>query len=587
MNDTTWNLDTLYSSFSSEKFKNDQTTAKNYISEINAWSKTNLTNNLNVIEKTEYYINFMNSFGQTFSLLTEYCQLTLSTDAENETALKILESLEELETEITPSQIAFEQWFAAQADVESVIASSPLLVEHSFYLNQILTNSKYLLSQKEEIIIAKMRNTGSLSWMKLWDILSSTTSASVNNNSYPLPAVRNMAYSPDAAVRKAAYEAELKALKSISASSAAALNGIKGEVITNCKLRGYSSPLDMTLLDSRLDKPVLEAMISAMKEYQPVFRKYFQKKAEILSHKNGLPFYDIFAPIGTVDMQFSYEEAKAFIIENFSLFSKELGDYAKHAFDNRWVDVYPKAGKRGGAFCSNLHSIKESRILTNFSGSFNDVITLAHELGHGYHGACLDNETFLNSDYPMPIAETASTFCETLVKNAALKKATHEQQALILENDISDSAQIVVDILSRFLFEDAVFEERKNGSLSEKALCSLMLDAQKKTYGNGLDENFMHPYMWVVKPHYYDVDYNYYNFPYAFGLLFAKGLYSIYLEKGNAFSQNYVKLLSWTGKSNLKDLALMFDIDITDPKFWNSSLNLIKSDIEKYINSKI
>ncbi|HCT64867.1 MAG TPA: oligoendopeptidase F [Lachnospiraceae bacterium] len=587
MNDTTWNLDTLYSSFSSEKFKNDQTTAKNYISEINAWSKTNLTNNLNVIEKTEYYINFMNSFGQIFSLLTEYCQLTLSTDAENETALKILESLEELETEITPSQIAFEQWFAAQADVENIITSSPLLVEHSFYLNQILTNSKYLLSQKEEIIIAKMRNTGSLSWMKLWDILSSTTSASVNNNSYPLPAVRNMAYSPDAAVRKAAYEAELKALKSISASSAAALNGIKGEVITNCKLRGYSSPLDMTLLDSRLDKPVLEAMISAMKDYQPVFRKYFQKKAEILGHKNGLPFYDIFAPIGTVDMQFSYEEAKGFIIENFSLFSKELGDYAKHAFDNRWIDIYPKAGKRGGAFCSNLHSIKESRILTNFSGSFNDVITLAHELGHGYHGACLDNETYLNSDYPMPIAETASTFCETLVKNAALKKATPEQQSLILENDISDSAQIVVDILSRFLFEDAVFEERKNGSLSEKALCSLMLDAQKKTYGNGLDENFMHPYMWVVKPHYYDVDYNYYNFPYAFGLLFAKGLYSIYLEKGTAFSQNYVNLLSWTGKSNLKDLALMVDIDITDPKFWHSSLNLIKTDIEKYINSKI
>lgn len=583
MNDTTWNLDILYTSFSSDKFINDQNRVKDYIKNISDWCEANLADNSNGIEKTEYYISFMNSFGEIISLLLEYCQLTLSTDAENETALKTLESLEELETEITPSQIAFEHWFSSLENAKSIMSASPLLIEHSFYLNQILTNSKYLLSQKEEIIIAKMRNTGSLAWMKLWDVLSSTLSVSVNDKNYPLAAVRNMAYNADAQVRKTAYEAELKALKSIASSSAAALNGIKGEVISNCKMRGYSSPLEMTLLDSRIDKPVLEAMINAMEEYQPVFREYFRKKAEILGHKNGLPFYDIFAPVGAVNMQFSYDEAKTFIIENFSLFSKELGDYAQHAFENRWVDVYPKEGKRGGAFCSNLHTIKESRILTNFSGNFNDVITLAHELGHGYHGECLNNETYLNSDYPMPIAETASTFCETLVKNAALKKATPEQQEIILENDISDSAQIVVDILSRFLFEDAVFEERKNGSLSEKELCSLMLDAQKQTYGDGLDKNFMHPYMWVVKPHYYDVDYNYYNFPYAFGLLFAKGLYAIYMEKGSAFADDYIKLLSATGKANLRDIAQMVNIDITDSKFWRSSLNVIKADIEKYI----
>lgn len=583
MNNTTWNLDTLYTSFSSEKFFNDQNRAKDYIEKINNWCETNLADNSNSVEKAEYYVNFMNSFGEIISLLSEYCQLTLSTDAENETALKTLESLEDLETEITPSQIAFEHWFASQENAKNIIESSTLLAEHSFYLNQILTNSKYLLSQKEEIIIAKMRNTGSLAWMKLWDILSSTLSVSVNDKSYPLAAVRNMAYSSDGEIRKTAYYAELKALKSIASSSAAALNGIKGEVITNCKMRGYTSPLEMTLLNSRIDKPVLEAMISAMKEYQPIFREYFQKKAEILDHKNGLPFYDIFAPVGTVDMQFSYDEAKTFIIDNFSHFSKELGNYAKRAFENRWIDVFPKEGKRGGAFCSNLHSIKESRILTNFSGSFNDVITLAHELGHGYHGECLNNETYLNSDYPMPIAETASTFCETLVKKAALKKATPEQQEIILENDISDSAQIVVDILSRFLFEDAVFEERKNGSLSEKELCTLMIDAQKQTYGDGLDENFLHPYMWVVKPHYYDVDYNYYNFPYAFGLLFAKGLYAIYVEKGSSFADDYIKLLSATGKANLRDIAQMVNIDITNPKFWRSSLNVIKEDIEKYI----
>lgn len=583
MNNTTWNLDSLYTSFTSDKFLNDQALVKDYINQISDWCKTNLNDSSNAIEKIEHYIGFMNQFGALISLLSEYCQLTLSTDAENQTALKTLENLEALETEITPSQTAFEQWFASQENIQDIIPTSPLLREHAFYLDQIRTNSKYLLSQQEEIIIAKMRNTGSLAWMKLWDVLSSTLTVPLNGENYPLPTVRNMAYNSDATVRKEAFEAELRALKSIAPSAAAALNGIKGEVITTCKIRGYTSPLEMTLIDSRLDQPVLEAMISAMKEYQPIFRKYFLKKAELLGHKNGLPFYDIFAPTGTVDMQFSYDEAKTFIIENFSHFSKDLGAYAKHAFDNRWIDVYPKEGKRGGAFCSNLHAIKESRILTNFSGNFNDVITLAHELGHGYHGECLNNQTHINSDYPMPIAETASTFCETLVKNAALKKATPEQQAIILENDISDTAQIVVDILSRFLFEDAVFEERKNGSLSEKELCSLMVDAQKQTYGNGLDENVLHPYMWVVKPHYYDVDFNYYNFPYAFGLLFAKGLYGIYMEKGSAFAQDYVKLLSATGKANLKDIAHMVGIDITNPKFWRSSLNVIKSEIEKYI----
>jgi oligoendopeptidase F len=184
----------------------------------------------------------------------------------------------------------------------------------------------------------------------------------------------------------------------------------------------------------------------------------------------------------------------------------------------------------------------------------------------------------------MPIAETASTFCEILVKNSALKNATPEQKIFILETDISDSTQIIVDILSRFIFEDSVFEKRKHGSLSEEELCQIMENAQKETYGSGLDTNFMHKYMWVLKPHYYDVDYNYYNYPYAFGMLFAKGLHKIYSEKGNSFANDYKKLLGMTGKAELKDVASAVGIDICSECFWDSCLEAVSKDIEEFIS---
>ncbi|TGU86830.1 oligoendopeptidase F, partial [Mesorhizobium sp. M00.F.Ca.ET.186.01.1.1] len=192
-------------------------------------------------------------------------------------------------------------------------------------------------------------------------------------------------------------------------------------------------------------------------------------------------------------------------------------------------------GKRGGAFCYNLHMVGESRIMANYTGSYNDVSTLAHELGHGYHGECLVQEAFYNSDYPMPIAETASILCETIIAKAALAQATPEEAFSILENDISGASQVIVDIYSRYLFESAVFARRSEGSLSVGELKELMLQAQKDAYGAGLDSSVLHPYMWVCKPHYYSADFNFYNFPYAFGLLFAKGLYAEYVKRGEAF----------------------------------------------------
>ena len=583
-----WSLDELYTSFDSKEFKIDMEKLDEYINIFKKWSKENLNDISGADKKIEEYISLQNEFYRLYIKLSDFAELTLSVEAKNEKAASVSEEIDNKYTELTEVSVSFQKWLGNMQDINKILVKSDIAREHEFYLKELRERNKYLLSEKEEVIIAKMSNTGSNAWSKLQNILTSTLLVDINvdgeDKQLPLPVVRNMAYSKDSKIRKSAYEAELKAYKKIEESSAACLNGIKGEVITLSKLRGYKSPLEQTLIKSRLDKETLDAMLTAMKESFPNFRKFYLKRAEKLGYKNGLPFYDLFAPTGEGDMRFTYGEASEFIVKNFRSFSDKLADFAQNAFLKRWIDAEPREGKRGGAFCSNIHPIGESRILSNFTGSFSDVATLAHELGHGYHGSCLMNESYLNSRYTMPIAETASIFCETIVKKAALKSASKEQAYTILEGDISDSGQVIVDIYSRFLFESELFKRREKSSLSVNELKEIMVTAQKEAYGEGLDPSFLHPYMWINKPHYYYGGQNFYNFPYAFGLLFSKGLYAEYLKRGESFIGDYDKLLSVTGKKKIADVTAMMNIDIHSIEFWRGSLRLVEEDIEKFIN---
>jgi oligoendopeptidase F len=322
-------------------------------------------------------------------------------------------------------------------------------------------------------------------------------------------------------------------------------------------------------------------MWSAVVKKLPELQKYFTKKAKILGHTGGLPFYDLFAPVGE-DMKFTLEEARDFVIDSFYGFSKELGDFAKNAFEKHWIDLMPSEGKVGGAFCESIHPIKQSRVMTNFGGTFNDVVTIAHELGHAFHDTFLYNASEINSFYPMPIAETASTFCEAIVVNSTLKNATGEQARAVLENDLMGLIQSVVDIYSRFLFESEVFEKRANGSLSATELNEIMIKAQKAAYGSGLDGNCLNSGMWVCKPHYYDADFNYYNFPYAFGVLLSKALYARYEKEGESFVPLYYKFLTATATMPLAKVAEIAGCDLYSEEFWESGLELIVEEIERF-----
>lgn len=582
-----WNLDKLYTSFESKEYVEDLEKLDELIKDFTDWSEKNLNLPEDAANKIETYLNKLINLTNVFTKLISFASLTSAVDAKNESALKYLDKLQMKYAETTKSFYQFKRFIASIEALDEIIESSQFLKEHRFYLNEIKLSTKYMLSQEEEVLISKMKNTGSKAWAKLQNMVTSTLLVDIEMDGelkkLPLPVVRNMAYSADKTLRKKAYEAELESYKKIEDTSCACLNGIKGEVITLCNLRGYKSPLEETLIKSRMDEKILKAMFTAIEESLPVFHKYFRKKAELLGHKNGLPFYDLFAPVGKINRTFTYEEAREYVVNNFRTFSDKLADFADHAFENQWIDAEPREGKSGGAFCSNLHPIKESRIMANFDGSFSNVITLAHELGHGYHGSCLTEESILNSSYPMPLAETASTFCETIVVNAALEEVGEEEKLSILESSLQDAGQVIVDIYSRFLFEDAVFERRKDHFLSVKELKDLMIEAQKKAYGNGLDHEYLHPYMWVNKSHYYSAERNYYNFPYAFGLLLSKGLYAKYLEDRKSFVKKYDEFLRETGKNNIADVVKIMDIDVYSVDFYRNSFKLIEEDIEKFI----
>ena len=587
VNSLDWSLNELYDSFEGKAYQEDLKKLDTLIQELVEVASEITKDHDNEKEKLERYIDLSEKLSLTFEKLGVYAELIVSVNSKDELANKYADIIDQKQSELAEPETKISKWISEIEDLSGVISSSERLQEFKFFFEEIVKNSKYLLSEKEEVIIAKMKNTGSTAWVNYKNLLISTHKVELEQDGVkeelPLTVVLNMAYDKDKEVRKKAYEAEIESYKKIEEGIVAALNGIKGEVLTVSKLRGYESPLDMTLKDSRMQKKTLDAMLEAMKESMPIFRKYLRRKAEILGYSNGLPFYEMYAPVIEKEMKYTYEEGKAFVEKQFRSFDDELGDYAKRAMDNRWIDVLPKEGKVGGAFCCAVHSIGESRVLLNYGDNFGDIITMAHELGHGYHGECLKHESILNTNYPMPLAETASTFCETIVKKAAIKEGTKEEAFAILETEISDATQVIVDIYSRYLFEKAVFEQREESPITVEQAKEFMINAQKEAYGDGLDPEYLHPYMWTWKSHYYYADANFYNFPYAFGLLFAKGLYAQYLKDTKTFPEKYKKLLAVTGKMDIEEVTKTIGIDVSNPEFWRDSLKIIEEDIEEFM----
>lgn len=518
--------------------------------------------------------------------LSAFIALTRSVDTTNETAARYQAQLMKLFSDSTVASTKANKYIGQAPNLEA-IAQKETFAPFAFYLKEIQAYTKYLLSDEEEYLISQLRQSGSNEWANLQSLLTSKVDVeiTVHGEKRVITASQLSGYfqSPDPEERKAAFEGMMKAFETIEDGVASALSGIKGEVLTVSKRRGFASPLDEALHKSRMSRETLEAMLETIRKYLPVFHRYLRRKAKLLGHEGGLPQYDLTAPIGKIERTFTIEEARDFIVENFNTFSPALGDLVKRAFDERWIDFYPRKGKRGGAFCMNIHPIKQSRIMTNFNGKLGDVITIAHELGHAYHGEQIFKEHILNASYPMPLAETASTFCETIVMNAAIEQSEGEERVALIESMLQDQTAVIVDILARFIFETNVFKVRESHPITAKEAKALMREAIIEAYGDGLDHRYLNEYAWLNKPHYYNAGLSFYNFPYAFGLLFAKGLYAQYLKQKTGFVERYNALLRATGKMPVEEVARLADIDVTKKDFWRDSLELIKSSIDEFL----
>lgn len=577
-----WNLNSLYTSYDSPEFKQDIQSIQSLIEEMNALTQK-LSSPCTVAQCHEIL-----TLWQKYQLISRkvgtYISLNASTDTTDPTTSGYRDQYAKL-TSTDAKPLTLLKKALAEIDLDSYVKQDTLIKEHAFFIKEIQSKAKYMLSDEVEEVISKMELNASEAWDQLQSYMTSTVEIPFEMDSLTLSSIRNLAYSPDAEIRRLAYESELAGYDKIKDAVAFSLNSIKGEANTIASMRGYDSVLDMTLFNSRMSKDTLDAMFGAIKKYLPDFHRYLRHKAELFHHQNGLPFYDLFATLPCKESrEFSLEEAREYLVKNFDTFSSQVSDIVNRAYQEHWIDFYPRKGKVGGAFCSNLPYLKESRVLTNYDGSLSDVVTLAHELGHAYHGSRIQDHSILNTRYTMPVAETASTFNETIIMNAAIQDASSkEEKAMLIESMLQDVTQVICDIYSRFLFESEVVERRKKQFLFSKDLEEIMLNAQKTAYGNGLDHTKLHPFMWVCKSHYYSAGLNFYNFPYAFGCLFAKGLYAQFVKEGPAFVDKYNQLLTATTISSCEEVAQMANIDITKEDFWLSSLEIVKQYIEQFI----
>ena len=574
-----WDLSYLYAGFEDEAFRRDL----NSLTVDGDAMKAILSDEaLPEAEKLEKLVLASEKLNDKLSRLWLFVSCTLAVDATNANANKADDQLSSISTVLEPVFSALTRFVAGMKDLDGAVAGSELLSRCAFALREMKEEARHLIPDAIEPWILEMQLSGGNAFSQLRDKLDSTVSVDYRDEKLPLSGVRGKAYDPDPLVRKDAYDAEIAAYSKIELPMSYCLNSIKMEARTLAKARGFDSVLDMTLNSSRMDRETLDALWTAVREYLPDFRRYLKAKARFLGHENGLPFWDLFAPVGSAARKFTIEEARETLIREMGKFTPKMAEFIDHAFNARWIDLYPRDGKTGGAFCAGAHFADRSLVMTNFQGSFSDVSTLAHELGHAWHNRCLAGLPNLMIDTPMPLAETASIFNETMLSYQVLKACSPEERLTLLESGLMEATQTVVDIYSRFLFEQEVIDTREDHAMTVDELKDAMLRAQDASYGDGLRADARHPYMWACKSHYYSSGYNFYNFPYAFGLLFGKGVFARYLEKGEAFVDDYCKLLRFCGSAKIADVAASVGIDVRNPDFWRSSLAVIKEDIDEF-----
>jgi oligoendopeptidase F len=529
----------------------------------------------------------LQAYNSSAELLQELAVAVLSvtaTDSRDDDAQALQSRLDRQSSRVGPLLSRLAEWVHALG-VDELARVSTEAAEHVGPLTRLDQRVAHQMPEAEEALYAELATTGSLAWMTLHRTITSQLSADVrlpdgSVERMPINAVRGLASHPDPAMRRAGFDAELATWPMVATPVAAALNAIKGEAVTVNRRRDWTDPVDASLYANSVSRPTFDAMQQAVQHSLPDWRRWMRSKAGLHGHDGALPWWDLVAPIPGYDAALTWDEGIDWVRDAFGSYSPELGGLVERALDERWIDAPPVDGKRGGAFCAPFRDDR-SLVLLNWSGSLDSAQTTAHELGHAYHNVALAGRTPLQRRLPMALAETASIFCETLAIERRLGDSTDPVERLaLLDVSLIGPNQVVVDIASRLQFEREVFARRERGTLGSSELDELMLQAQADTYGDGLDLDTRHPYMWILKPHYYSS--HFYNWPYTYGLLFGLGLYVAYREDPDRFRLGYDDLLSRAGMDTAEELGARFGLDVTDVGFWTASLDVLRSRMSEY-----
>lgn len=440
---------------------------------------------------------------------------------------------------------------------------------------------------EEESLINQLAVDGYHGWSQMYDAIVGSIKIQVEENGeikqLSVGQAANKFSDPDRNVRRKVFEAWEKAWDEKSDLLANTLNHLSGFRLSVYEKRGWKDVLKEPLEINRMQKETLESMWSVIAANKEPLVRFLNRKAELLGVEK-LSWYDLDAPLSSGEQNsMPYQEGAEFILRQFSKFGSRLEQFTKRAFENSWIEAEDRENKRPGGFCTGFPLNEQSRIFMTYSGTPSNVSTLAHELGHAFHSYTLNGTNPLNRAYAMNVAETASTFAEMIVSDAAVQEAKDDSEKLaLLEDKIQRTVALLMNIHARFLFETRFYEERKQGMVSASRLNEIMLDAQKEAYGDALAD--YHPAFWASKLHFFITGVPFYNFPYTFGFLFSLGIYAKAVEEGEGFEEKYMALLQDTGSMRVEDLAQKhLKTDLTVKDFWEEAVAACLNDVEEFL----
>ncbi|WP_090741833.1 M3 family oligoendopeptidase [Mesobacillus persicus] len=586
----TWSLNEFFEGGSdSEEFATHlNSTAKNidaFRTKVELWNPKDVHNGVaELVKVIQEFENVAKQIRQAGAFVS--CLQAQNTKDKKATELKA--KVTELSANFQNVLLEFDvKLTTINEDDWSTIMEDTFLKTLRFVLDERRERAAEKLSAKEEALITSLSTDGYHGWSQMYDLLVSSIKIPFKVNGevkhLSVGQAANQFSNGDREVRKRMFVEWEKAWESKSDFFAKTLNHLSGFRLNTYNLRGWDDVLKEPLDINRMNKETLDAMWSAISANKQPFVQFLNRKAELLG-LDKLSWYDLDAPLGKTSSKMTYQEGAEFIIDHFSKFGSEMADFAQMAFENNWIEAEDREGKAPGGFHTFFPESSQSRIFMTYSGTPSNVSTLAHELGHGFHTYAMRDLHLLNRNYAMNVAETASTFAEMIVADAALKRAsTKEERIALLEDKIQRSVALLMNIHARFLFETRFYEERKHGVVNVEKLNRLMEEAQVEAYGGALEE--YHPQFWSSKLHFYITGVPFYNFPYTFGFLFSLGIYAQALEAGESYEEKYIDLLKDSASMSVEDLAQKhLNIDLSKMDFWEKAVGLCVSDVEEFLD---